>query len=104
MSKRQCDVTSESVCSHCGSDWTESGETFNGGCCAPDQEHDPLMLEADPEPCTDAAMAQGCACYTHGSRWDIDPPEPRIAQHCPLHGRNRDPDRLRELRAERAGQ
>jgi len=27
----------DAVCSHCGSPWTEDGDTFNGGCCYEDQ-------------------------------------------------------------------
>lgn len=25
------------VCSHCGAEWTEPGQDYNGGCCAADQ-------------------------------------------------------------------
>jgi hypothetical protein len=32
----ECDKTT--VCSHCGSKWTEDGDDYNGGCCTKDQE------------------------------------------------------------------
>jgi hypothetical protein len=35
----RCDV--ERVCEHCGSDWTETSETYNGGCCSGDDENMP---------------------------------------------------------------
>lgn len=40
-----------------------------------------------PEPCTQDALDLGCKCYTPaGSRWHFEPPEPRRAYWCPLHG------------------
>lgn len=32
-------------CEHCGSQWTESGLIYNGGCCAKDEDCNP-----NPEP------------------------------------------------------
>lgn len=29
------------VCEHCGSMWTETSETYNGGCCNKDEEANP---------------------------------------------------------------
>ena len=26
------------ICDHCGADWTESSETYNGGCCQKDED------------------------------------------------------------------
>lgn len=31
-----CDTVA--VCEHCGSQWTEDDDQYNGGCCAKDQE------------------------------------------------------------------
>lgn len=31
----------EPVCSHCGSPWTEKSDTYNGGCCAKDEDANP---------------------------------------------------------------
>lgn len=31
-------TTSEDVCEHCGSRWTEDSLYYNGGCCAKDQD------------------------------------------------------------------
>lgn len=31
----------DKVCEHCGSDWTEKNETYNGGCCVKDDESAP---------------------------------------------------------------
>lgn len=28
----------EEVCEHCGREWTESSKTYNGGCCAADED------------------------------------------------------------------
>ena len=34
----------EPVCSHCGRNWTEDSDTYNGGCCAEDQNaHDAVL-------------------------------------------------------------
>jgi hypothetical protein len=38
-----CDT--ENVCSHCGSRWTETSQTYNGGCCAKDEEMNPESNE-----------------------------------------------------------
>jgi len=61
-----------------------------------------LAAEPDPEPCTAAAIHQGCTCSVppaHSA--SIDPPEPRRAKDCPLHGRTRDPDRALEAMRDR---
>lgn len=29
------------VCEHCGSDWTEKSDAYNGGCCSKDDEQAP---------------------------------------------------------------
>lgn len=29
------------VCAHCGSRWTEESDTYNGGCCAKDEDANP---------------------------------------------------------------
>lgn len=29
------------VCEHCGSRWTETSDTYNGGCCAKDEDANP---------------------------------------------------------------
>jgi len=53
-----------------------------------------------PEPCTEDARDAGCTCrmetiHSHS----IDPPEPIIDRHCPLHGKGeRDPDYERDRR------
>jgi rubrerythrin len=36
----------EHVCEHCGSTWTESSATYNGGCCDKDQEAEDARLVA----------------------------------------------------------
>jgi len=36
----------EHVCQHCGSTWTEASNTYNGGCCAKDEESNPDVLQA----------------------------------------------------------
>lgn len=53
-----------------------------------------------PDPCTEEARYQGCTCsMPFVSSAAIDPPEPERDEHCPLHGRARDPDdALQELR------
>ena len=61
------------------------------------------MSDLIPEPCTTAANEQGCSCTipTAGPT-DIDPPEPRIDRHCPLHGkpeREYDHEEMLERRA-----
>jgi hypothetical protein len=40
---REVDIVSEYdyYCSYCDAKWTEDSPTYNGGCCAKDQEHDP---------------------------------------------------------------
>ncbi len=48
-------------------------------------------------PCSEAARREGCTCtMSHVHSASVDPPEPRIDQCCPLHGR--DPDAEREKR------
>lgn len=37
----------EAFCSHCGSEWTERDDTYNGGCCAEDEAGNPTP---DPQP------------------------------------------------------
>ena len=51
-----------------------------------------MVLENDtPDPCTLEAQRLGCTCRVPvAGPTDINPPEPRIDQWCPLHGR--DPD------------
>ncbi|WP_458788912.1 hypothetical protein [Dyella jiangningensis] len=34
------------VCEHCGSEWTESSSSYNGGCCDKDEECAPREEEA----------------------------------------------------------
>lgn len=34
----------EHVCSHCGSNWTEDSNSYNGGCCEKDQEAEDTRL------------------------------------------------------------
>lgn len=34
------------VCEHCGSDWTEKSDVYNGGCCSKDDENSPEYDEA----------------------------------------------------------
>lgn len=29
------------VCEHCGNQWTEDSDTYNGGCCDKDEENNP---------------------------------------------------------------
>lgn len=56
-----------------------------------------------PEPCTQEALDMGCTCrIPSAGAHDIDPPEPRRDDACPLHGRNRDPDEARERARDRA--
>lgn len=31
----------DSVCEHCGAAWTETSNTYNGGCCSKDEESAP---------------------------------------------------------------
>ena len=31
----------ERKCSYCGSPWSEDSDTYNGGCCDPDEQHNP---------------------------------------------------------------
>jgi transposase-like protein len=31
----------EYQCEHCGSDWTEDSDTYNGGCCDADEANNP---------------------------------------------------------------
>lgn len=48
-------------------------------------------MSEHPEPCTAEAYRMGCTCRVpFAGPTDIDPPEPKIDQWCPLHGR--DPD------------
>ncbi len=37
----ECDR--EEVCSHCGSEWTEASDTYNGGCCDEDEAGNPEL-------------------------------------------------------------
>ena len=37
------------VCEHCGTDWTEDGANYNGGCCAADQDAYEAALNAEPQ-------------------------------------------------------
>lgn len=41
----QIEYDQEDVCSYCGSKWTEDSDTYNGGCCAQDEEHAPSETE-----------------------------------------------------------
>lgn len=51
-----------------------------------------------PEMCSDEAIEMGCTCYVpHARSTDIDPPEPRRDQWCPVHGRDADAERQRML-------
>jgi hypothetical protein len=60
------------------------------------------MNSEKPEPCTAEAYEEGCTCYMQnspiprGEYAPIDPPEPKVARDCPLHGRERDPDDARD--------
>ena len=36
----------EYVCEHCGRDWTEESNTYNGGCCDKDEENAPKEVAA----------------------------------------------------------
>lgn len=59
-----------------------------------------MTREHMPEPCTEEANEQGCSCdMYYAGFYSLNPPEPRINPHCPLHGRYRDPDAMREDRA-----
>lgn len=55
-----------------------------------------------PEPCTEEAERLGCTCtmrlsqIIRGEYAPVDPPEPKIARDCPLHGSERDPDDARD--------
>ena len=40
----------DSVCSFCGSLWTEDGDTYNGGCCAGDQATEDPLNQGDNAP------------------------------------------------------
>ena len=55
-----------------------------------------------PEPCSDEAYAEGCSCYVpiSGSH-ATDPPEPKVAKDCPLHGWEMDADYAYELKRDR---
>ena len=52
--KRHCDGIgyveirhdTDKLCEHCGSYWTEESETYNGGCCARDEDNNPENKEA----------------------------------------------------------
>lgn len=80
-------------CDNCHTDHHDGGwETCKPGAYA----------EA-PEPCTEDAREAGCSCRMETSHaHSIDPPEPIIDRHCPLHGAGeRDPDDAREEREER---
>jgi hypothetical protein len=35
-------ATRDYRCSYCNCNWTEKSETYNGGCCAKDEEHNPV--------------------------------------------------------------
>lgn len=61
----------------------------------------PELTDEVPEPCTDEARREGCSCRM--SRvWSnsIDPPEPIINQWCPLHGRDPDWERQKQMDSE----
>jgi hypothetical protein len=46
-----------------------------------------------PDPCTQEAREEGCTCRMSSvNSATIDPPEPVINKHCPLHGWAPDPD------------
>jgi hypothetical protein len=60
----ECTVTFETDarCEHCNNIWTEDDATYNGGCCAADQENDPeleaaLKGETVPVPCAPRVAA-----------------------------------------------
>ncbi len=48
------------VCEHCGAKWTEGDDTYNGGCCKKDQEHE---CDEDHEPDVDICAS----CKEHAS-------------------------------------
>lgn len=35
------------ICEHCGSDWTEASDTYNGGCCQKDEDGNPDATPAE---------------------------------------------------------
>lgn len=37
----------ERKCSYCGSPWTEDSDTYNGGCCDLDEQHNPEYSTPD---------------------------------------------------------
>lgn len=39
--------TESKVCEHCGADWTEKSDTYNGGCCSRDDENKPAEQAAE---------------------------------------------------------
>lgn len=48
---------------------------------------EPLPERPTPEPCSNAAKAQGCSCRIPIARsTDLEPPEPRIDKWGPVHG------------------
>lgn len=50
-----------------------------------------------PEPCTWGAHNEGCSCHVPvAGPTAIDPPEPVVDRHCPLHGSERDADYERD--------
>lgn len=58
-----------------------------------------MAHEPYAEPCTGAAYRRGCTCRMSSvNTATIDPPEPVIDRHCPLHGSRRDPDDARQQR------
>lgn len=37
LSDASIDPVTEEVCAHCGGEWTEDGDDYNGGCCGADE-------------------------------------------------------------------
>lgn len=40
----------DSVCEHCGSKWTEESTTYNGGCCAADEDAEEARRSSEVQP------------------------------------------------------
>ena len=39
----------EGACEHCGSAWTEDGQSYNGGCCDEDEKGNPETVSQERE-------------------------------------------------------
>lgn len=62
-----------------------------------------MTLDDKPDPCTAEAREMGCTCSVpHASSYDLDPPEPKIDRHCPVHGYGEDPDDARQRKLDDA--